>query len=34
MIVDLNLKGKHAVVIGGGTEGVRKVKGLLGQGCK
>ena len=34
MIVDLNLKGKHAVVIGGGTEGVRKVKGLLGQECK
>ena len=34
MIVDLNLKGKHAVVIGGGTEGVRKVKGLLGQGCE
>jgi precorrin-2 dehydrogenase / sirohydrochlorin ferrochelatase len=34
LIVDLNLKGKHAVVIGGGTEGVRKVKGLLGQDCK
>lgn len=34
MIVDLNLKGKHAVVIGGGTEGVRKVKGLLGQDCR
>ncbi|HEX2014176.1 MAG TPA: bifunctional precorrin-2 dehydrogenase/sirohydrochlorin ferrochelatase [Nitrososphaera sp.] len=34
MIVDLNLKGKHVVVIGGGTEGVRKVKGLLGQDCK
>ncbi len=34
MIVDLNLKGKRAVVIGGGTEGVRKVKGLLGQGCE
>ena len=34
MIVDLNLKGKHAVVIGGGTEGVRKVRGLLGQDCK
>jgi len=28
------VKGKHAVVIGGGTEGVRKVKGLLGQGCE
>ena len=34
MIVDLNLRGKHAVVIGGGTEGVRKVKGLLGQECR
>src|SRR5574338_806844 len=34
MIVDLNLKDKHAVVVGGGTEGVRKVKGLLGQGCR
>jgi precorrin-2 dehydrogenase/sirohydrochlorin ferrochelatase len=34
LIVDLNVKGKHAVVIGGGTEGIRKVRGLLGQGCK
>lgn len=34
MIVDLNLKGKHVIVIGGGTEGVRKVNALLGQGCK
>ncbi|HEX6561653.1 MAG TPA: bifunctional precorrin-2 dehydrogenase/sirohydrochlorin ferrochelatase [Nitrososphaera sp.] len=34
MIVDLNLKGKHAIVIGGGTEGVRKVNALLGQDCK
>lgn len=34
MIVDLNLKGKHAVVIGGGTEGIRKVRGLSGQDCK
>jgi precorrin-2 dehydrogenase/sirohydrochlorin ferrochelatase len=33
VIVDLNVKGKHAVVVGGGTEGVRKVRGLLGQGC-
>jgi len=33
MIVDLNIKGKRAIVIGGGTEGVRKVRGLLGQGC-
>ncbi len=34
MIVDLNLKDKHVVVIGGGTEGERKVKALLGQGCR
>jgi precorrin-2 dehydrogenase/sirohydrochlorin ferrochelatase len=34
LIVDLNLKGKHALVVGGGTEGVRKVKGLLGQQCR
>ena len=33
MIVDLNIRGKHAVVIGGGTEGIRKVRGLLGQDC-
>lgn len=34
MIVDLNLKGKHVIVIGGGTEGVRKVNALLGQDCR
>ena len=34
MIVDLNLKDKHVVVIGGGTEGMRKVNALLGQGCR
>ena len=34
MIVDLNLKGKHVIAIGGGTEGVRKVNALLGQGCR
>lgn len=33
MIVDLNLKDKQVVVVGGGTEGVRKVSALLGQGC-
>ena len=33
MIVDLNLSEKLVIVIGGGTEGVRKVKGLLGQNC-
>jgi precorrin-2 dehydrogenase/sirohydrochlorin ferrochelatase len=34
LIVDLNLDGKYVIVIGGGTEGVRKVRGLLGQNCK
>jgi len=34
LIVDLNLAGKNVIVIGGGIEGVRKVKGLLGQNCK
>ena len=34
MIVDLNLDSKCVIVIGGGTEGVRKVRGLLGQNCK
>ncbi|HEX2067866.1 MAG TPA: NAD(P)-dependent oxidoreductase [Nitrososphaeraceae archaeon] len=34
MIVDLNLDNKYVIVIGGGTEGVRKVRGLLGQNCK
>lgn len=34
MIVDLNVSGKHAIVIGGGTEGVRKVRGLLNQDAK
>jgi precorrin-2 dehydrogenase / sirohydrochlorin ferrochelatase len=34
LIVDLNLKDKHVLVIGGGTEGMRKVNALLGQGCR
>ncbi len=33
MIVDLNLKGKSVLIIGGGTEAVRKVDGLLTQNC-
>lgn len=33
MIIDLNLAGKTAVVVGGGTEGTRKVRSLLGQNC-
>jgi len=34
LIVDLNLAGKNVIVIGGGVEGIRKVRGLLGQNCK
>ncbi len=34
MIVDLNLVDKHVMVIGGGTEGSRKIRGLLGQNCR
>jgi precorrin-2 dehydrogenase/sirohydrochlorin ferrochelatase len=34
MIVDLNLRHKDVLVIGGGTEAIRKVRGLLGQDCK
>jgi precorrin-2 dehydrogenase/sirohydrochlorin ferrochelatase len=34
LIVDLNIKGKRAIVVGGGTEGIRKVRALLGQDCK
>ena len=34
MIVDLNLIGKRALVIGGGNESSRKVESLLSQQCK
>ena len=34
LIVDLNLADKNVIVIGGGTEGLRKVRGLLDQNCK
>jgi len=34
LIVDLNVNNKKAVVIGGGTEGLRKVHGLIDQGCE
>jgi precorrin-2 dehydrogenase/sirohydrochlorin ferrochelatase len=34
LIVDLNVNNKKAVVIGGGTEGIRKVHGLLDQECQ
>jgi len=33
MIVDLNVGAKKVIVIGGGIEGMRKIKGLLGQSC-
>ncbi len=34
MIVDLNLKGKQVVVVGGGHEAARKVEALLTQDCE
>ena len=34
MIVDLNVNNKKAIVIGGGTEGLRKINGLLDQDCE
>ena len=34
MIIDLNLKGNLAVVVGGGAEGLKKVNSLLTQDCK
>ena len=34
MIVDLNLTGKRALVIGGGNESCRKVEALLSQQCE
>jgi len=34
LIIDLNIAGKLVIVVGGGTEGTRKVKSLLGQNCK
>lgn len=34
MIVDLNLKGKQVLVVGGGKEAARKVEGLLSQDCE
>jgi precorrin-2 dehydrogenase/sirohydrochlorin ferrochelatase len=34
LIVDLNLKGKLVIVVGGGNEGLKKVNALLTQDCK
>jgi precorrin-2 dehydrogenase/sirohydrochlorin ferrochelatase len=34
LIVDLNLERKHVLVLGGGKEGGRKIRGLLDQNCK
>ena len=34
VIIDLNVAGKLVIVVGGGTEGTRKVKALLWQNCK
>ena len=33
LIIDLNLYHKKVLIIGGGVEGGRKVRGLLGQNC-
>jgi precorrin-2 dehydrogenase / sirohydrochlorin ferrochelatase len=33
LIIDLNVYRKKVLVIGGGIEGMRKVRGLLGQSC-
>ena len=34
MIVDLNLRGKTVIVIGGGNEAQKRIKSLVKQGCK
>jgi precorrin-2 dehydrogenase/sirohydrochlorin ferrochelatase len=34
LIVDLNLKGNLVLVVGGGNEGLKKVKALMTQDCK
>jgi precorrin-2 dehydrogenase / sirohydrochlorin ferrochelatase len=34
LLVDLNLNNKKVIVIGGGTEGTRKITGLVGQNSK
>ena len=34
MLVDLNLNGKQVIIIGGGTEGLRKLRGLEDQNCE
>jgi precorrin-2 dehydrogenase / sirohydrochlorin ferrochelatase len=34
LLVDLNLYNKKVIVIGGGTEGTRKIRGLVGQNSK
>jgi precorrin-2 dehydrogenase/sirohydrochlorin ferrochelatase len=34
LLVDLNLSGKQVIIIGGGTEGLRKLRGLEDQNCE
>jgi precorrin-2 dehydrogenase / sirohydrochlorin ferrochelatase len=34
LLVDLNLNGKQVIIIGGGTEGLRKLRGLEDQNCE
>jgi precorrin-2 dehydrogenase/sirohydrochlorin ferrochelatase len=34
LLVDLNLNGKQVIIVGGGTEGLRKLRGLEYQSCE
>jgi precorrin-2 dehydrogenase/sirohydrochlorin ferrochelatase len=34
LLADLNLNGKQVIIIGGGTEGLRKLRGLEDQNCE
>ena len=34
MIIDLNLRGKTVIVIGGGNEAQKRIKSLVTQGCE
>jgi precorrin-2 dehydrogenase len=34
LLIDLNLNGKQVIIVGGGTEGIRKLRGLEDQNCE
>ena len=34
MIVDLNLQNKTVIVVGGGNEAEKRIKGIIKQGCE